>query len=424
MPRTIAVVLFLIIPASLAVIGEEIGLLGEVVPWPILSAEISMHHLPLYDHPLEALITTPIITRGENLYSYGIIPLGSGSDPGVTVAVSQHGEPRILVDANNDENLSNDLVLYERERIDVRTYRWQVPVDVEYDIEGTVTRAPYHLLILANFSYATNQYEYWYGCLCHRCGLIDLDDTLYPVALTDLSSTAKYDDLSHVLVSIDTDGNGKLNMLPGSHEIYGPGDPLQVQVGEVIYVVSAVSEDGRRITLERVGNAEPRAVLSPGHMAPDFVTTTLGGQEIRLSDYRGKVVVLVFHPAPATTGCPMCDTASSPVPDRMADIRDTLALFDDDLVMITIYSGAEPANTNHLPDPELSTEVAVWDPHVAKLYRRSNGLLIIDQNGAIAAMDEAWSSIRCGMPQGGFHYLTPPELQAIITGLLGSHKSH
>jgi peroxiredoxin Q/BCP len=41
----------------------------------------------------------------------------------------------------------------------------------------------------------------------------------------------------------------------------------------------------------------------PGENAPDFSALTDSGEEISLSDYRGKVVVLYFYPRADTPGC-------------------------------------------------------------------------------------------------------------------------
>ncbi|MDB5240477.1 MAG: thiol peroxidase [Spirosoma sp.] len=43
--------------------------------------------------------------------------------------------------------------------------------------------------------------------------------------------------------------------------------------------------------------------LSIGDPAPDFSSTDQAGQPIRLSDYRGKKVVLYFYPKDDTSGC-------------------------------------------------------------------------------------------------------------------------
>lgn len=43
--------------------------------------------------------------------------------------------------------------------------------------------------------------------------------------------------------------------------------------------------------------------LSIGDPAPDFTSTDQHGQSIKLSDYRGKKVVLYFYPKDDTSGC-------------------------------------------------------------------------------------------------------------------------
>jgi peroxiredoxin Q/BCP len=43
--------------------------------------------------------------------------------------------------------------------------------------------------------------------------------------------------------------------------------------------------------------------LQPGDLAPDFEATTDTGETIRLSDFRGKRVVLYFYPKDDTPGC-------------------------------------------------------------------------------------------------------------------------
>ncbi len=44
-------------------------------------------------------------------------------------------------------------------------------------------------------------------------------------------------------------------------------------------------------------------VLSPGDEAPDFVAVDHLDQTVKLSDYRGKRVVLFFYPQASTPGC-------------------------------------------------------------------------------------------------------------------------
>jgi len=49
--------------------------------------------------------------------------------------------------------------------------------------------------------------------------------------------------------------------------------------------------------------AESNSQLKKGDMAPDFVLRDQRGQEFKLSDFRGKKVLLSFHPAAWTRVC-------------------------------------------------------------------------------------------------------------------------
>lgn len=49
-----------------------------------------------------------------------------------------------------------------------------------------------------------------------------------------------------------------------------------------------------------LGIVQPK--LKPGDMAPDFTLTADNGQRVRLSDYRGKTVVLAFVVKAFTSG--------------------------------------------------------------------------------------------------------------------------
>jgi len=58
--------------------------------------------------------------------------------------------------------------------------------------------------------------------------------------------------------------------------------------------------------------------LQVGDMAPDFETVTETGKKVKLSDYRGKRVVLYFYPKDDTPGC---TTQACNFRDAYADIQ-------------------------------------------------------------------------------------------------------
>ncbi len=58
--------------------------------------------------------------------------------------------------------------------------------------------------------------------------------------------------------------------------------------------------------------------LTIGDPAPDFTSTDQNGQPIKLSDYRGKKVVLYFYPKDDTSGC---TAQACSLRDNYADLR-------------------------------------------------------------------------------------------------------
>ena len=72
-------------------------------------------------------------------------------------------------------------------------------------------------------------------------------------------------------------------------------------------------------------------MLKPGDPAPDFTVKDHTGRTVRLSDYRGKEVILWFYPKADTPGC---TTQACGVRDRTAD-----------------YEGADAVVLGVSPDP-------------------------------------------------------------------------
>jgi peroxiredoxin Q/BCP len=75
--------------------------------------------------------------------------------------------------------------------------------------------------------------------------------------------------------------------------------------------------------LNRQKECAVMAELQPGEMAPDFETTTDEGKTVKLSDYRGKRVVLYFYPKDDTPGC---TTQACSFRDNYLDIEERNAV--------------------------------------------------------------------------------------------------
>lgn len=59
--------------------------------------------------------------------------------------------------------------------------------------------------------------------------------------------------------------------------------------------------------------------LAVGSKAPDFDLPATGDQQIKLSDYQGKNLIIVFYPKDSTPGCTK----------QLCALRDDLAMFND-----------------------------------------------------------------------------------------------
>ena len=59
----------------------------------------------------------------------------------------------------------------------------------------------------------------------------------------------------------------------------------------------------RRLAASKRGQRERRMSVDVGKKAPDFTAATDGGKKLKLSDLRGKPVVLYFYPKDDTSGC-------------------------------------------------------------------------------------------------------------------------
>jgi thioredoxin-dependent peroxiredoxin len=104
-------------------------------------------------------------------------------------------------------------------------------------------------------------------------------------------------------------------------------------------------------------------MVSEGTAAPDFELTTDRGEQVKLSDYRGKPVVLYFYPKDDTPGCTT----------QACAIRDE---FDDFLERGAVVLGVSP-------DDEAS--------HVR--FKNKYGLpftLLADPDHAVAEQYGAW----------------------------------
>ncbi len=130
--------------------------------------------------------------------------------------------------------------------------------------------------------------------------------------------------------------------------------------------------------------------LAPGDPAPDFTLPDSGGNEVSLSEFRGKRVIVYFYPAAMTPGCTK----------EACDFRDSLESLQRAGVAVIGISPDSPAKLARFRDKEGLTFPLLSDPghgvHEAygaygekKLYGKTTvgvirSTFVVDPDGTIA----------------------------------------
>jgi peroxiredoxin Q/BCP len=139
--------------------------------------------------------------------------------------------------------------------------------------------------------------------------------------------------------------------------------------------------------LFRCGDAYQEAAmnankLSIGDPAPDFVLPSDSGKAVKLSDYRGKRVILYFYPKDDTTGC---TTQACGFRDRYPQIEERNA------VVLGVSPDSAESHRKFKTKYNLPFLLLVdADHNVARSYGAWSGLgmirshFVIDENGTLA----------------------------------------
>ena len=128
----------------------------------------------------------------------------------------------------------------------------------------------------------------WYTRTLRR-GTVNLGDTPIPFVLIGSSGLYAHPE-SNLWLDLDGDGQGLSN--PDSDERFLVRDETVSLDGRLFRF--SVDRYGRSLVLEALEGGTPRPLVDVGVLAPDFVSLDIDGRERRLSDYRGKIVLLDF----------------------------------------------------------------------------------------------------------------------------------
>ncbi|MGX6511929.1 thioredoxin-dependent thiol peroxidase [Rhodococcus sp. SJ-2] len=129
--------------------------------------------------------------------------------------------------------------------------------------------------------------------------------------------------------------------------------------------------------------------LSPGDTAPDFTLADADGNEVSLSDYRGRKVIVYFYPAASTPGCTKqaCDFR-----DNLAELGDAgldvVGISPDKPAKLTKFRDSQELNFPLLSDPEKTTLTAWGAFGEKKMYGKTvtgviRSTFLVDEQGKI-----------------------------------------
>jgi peroxiredoxin Q/BCP len=131
-------------------------------------------------------------------------------------------------------------------------------------------------------------------------------------------------------------------------------------------------------------------MLETGDKAPDFTLPDQNGEQVKLSDLRGKTVVLYFYPKADTSGC---TTQACGVRDRRADYADAgarvIGISPDEVKDIDKFAGKYDLDFTLLADADHSVaeQYGTWvekSMYGRKYMGVQRATFIIDPKGKIA----------------------------------------
>ena len=131
-------------------------------------------------------------------------------------------------------------------------------------------------------------------------------------------------------------------------------------------------------------------MVEAGDKAPDFTLENQDGEEVSLSELRGRRVVLYFYPRASTPGC---TTQACGVRDHASDYASAdasvLGVSPDTVKKVKKFHGDEALNFDLLADPDhaVAEEYGVWvekSMYGKKYWGNERTTFVIDAEGVVA----------------------------------------
>lgn len=238
------------------------------------------------DAPAEKLLRLP---KFKGTPKWGELLLDAGTDKSFAVVLDDAGagEDLLYVDANNNEDLTDDgepAKQYTKEATSLGKY-WKLAVEHGKKV------GEYQMYVYA-WDSNTKGFQAYRGMDWFE-GKATLAGQELRFAIVDMNSNGRFDDLEKLALCIDYNADGKYDGEQDSNERYNGDQPFGF--ADKGWVLKSVSEAGDEAVIAEHSEAVAiRPPLGPGAPAPDFTGTDKDGNEVSLSSFQGKVVLVQF----------------------------------------------------------------------------------------------------------------------------------
>jgi len=335
-----------------------------------------------------SLVKEPVYQSSEPQYGTVLIGNSTNKKEIVVVIDEVEGKPaRIYVDANNNRDLTDDGKPEWTPNENGVLFK-SINIDAAFSIDGKeqIIKLPYGFVRFTDN--IRKQAGVFYGCEFGRSGTVKIRDQKYNFIVMTASSQGLFTKPDDLRLVIDIKQTGKLDTSADSKQSYDQGQAFLLD-GE-IYRFSGTSVIGDKIFLEPLPlRIPPKWNAEVGDNEADFGFKTLDGKSLKLSDFKGKVVLLDFW----ATWCGPCRA-------DLPNMKKLYSKFDHskfEIIGVSVDGKETGTNLqkvqnyveiNHVNWPITFSETG-WNALIALLYK-AEGIpyqLIIDKNGVIRMIE-------------------------------------